>query len=131
MSKLWTEEDVATAAALWAGLSDMLQQQRAEIVGEAIGRTYHGVLHRYNKFGDSFDGATRGPMSAKHNRAPDHVLAERDRAIASDTRSPAAVMLGEPPPGRSALDRYTPPGPPRNIPWADAFGSRHSRLGGE
>jgi hypothetical protein len=34
------------------------------------------------------------------------------------------------PPGRSALDRYTPPAPPKHRAWADAFADKNIRLGG-
>jgi len=129
MSKLWTDEDIAAAAAMWANLPELSREQRAKVVGPAIGRSPNGVLHRFAKCGPSFDKAVI-PPSNKYNRAPDHVLAARDLAIATDTRSPAAVMLGEPPPGRSALDRYTPPSPPKHRAWADAFADKNIRLGG-
>jgi hypothetical protein len=38
-----------------------------------------------------------GPTEARQR------MAERDQRQAADTRTPAQVLLGEPPPGRSAL----------------------------
>jgi hypothetical protein len=48
-----------------------------------------------------------GVFAPAYSRAPpDHVLAERDRAIAAP-RDLNAVLSGDPLPGRSALDRRT------------------------
>jgi hypothetical protein len=35
---------------------------------------------------------------------PPHVLQERDRVLAADRRDLAAILLGDPPPGRRGID---------------------------
>lgn len=48
-----------------------------------------------------------GALTAAYSRAPpDHVIEERDRALAG-TRDLSAIAFGDPLPGRSALDRRT------------------------
>jgi hypothetical protein len=44
-------------------------------------------------------------MRVEQPSCPDHVIAERDNAIANDRRSFTAVFMGDPLPGRSAADR--------------------------
>jgi hypothetical protein len=41
------------------------------------------------------------------DRPSDKLLRERDARIAADTRTPQDILLGNPPPGRSALDQKT------------------------
>jgi hypothetical protein len=36
---------------------------------------------------------------------PAEVIAERDRVLTDDRRDPAAILMGDPPPGRRAIDR--------------------------
>jgi hypothetical protein len=49
------------------------------------------------------------------DRPSDRLLRERDARIAADTRTPQEMLLGNPPPGRSALDQRKPPESPKTM----------------
>lgn len=121
----WTREDCATAARMWREMSAQDEEARAAAIGHMIARKPHTVLRRHLEFGSSFagEGVSRAAPRAP---VPPHVLAERDAIIAASPRSLTAALLGDPLPGRSALDRRPQAGPSPSLPmgWGEALRGR-------
>lgn len=121
----WTPEESAKAAELWRRhFTDVYGDDAAgpwgarglvvTLIGEAIGRSYHGVSDRLKKCGPKFGanlGDRRAPRGCrKHPEAPVRVDAGTLAACAAyrralDQRDVTAATFGDPPPGYSALDR--------------------------
>lgn len=107
----WTAEDVRIAAkTFWRaraqGLNRMDSIRKA---AEACGKARSTVQARYKDYGSSFRNLkieAQGDRRESRHGPPDTVLAERDRNYAAmDRMSLGARLMGDPPPGRSALDR--------------------------
>jgi len=101
----WTAEECATAARMWQELGDMTKIQKCREIGKAIGRSYLAVEFQEKVRGPTFDGIA--PVAERldpRNCPPAHVLEERNRAYAGDV-SLTAAWMGDPLPGRSALER--------------------------
>lgn len=112
--KQWTQEQAATAAQIW-------QDHFVDIYGDgdhktapqgattrvykkiaiAIGRDFQSVWGRYHHFGPGF--GANGPRT--YGKASAHALsAMAARKEAENRQTPIARLMGEPPPGYSALD---------------------------
>jgi hypothetical protein len=107
--KLWTSTDIRRAAEIW-------QRDFADHHGDGDGpwgaqgkvfatiaavtrKTVGSVAGRFDAFGPSFSAGTRGGPSAQ-------AVAELERRNAArDRRDLTSIVLGDPPPGYSALDR--------------------------
>jgi len=125
---LWTAAEEAIARRMWVELTGYSKIERGTIIGKEIGRTAHAVERKFRDLGGG-EGLMRGEPRKSLPGAVD-VFAERDRVMVQDTRPAHERLMGDPPPGRSALDRYTPPAPPKHRAWADAFSDKNIRLGG-
>lgn len=111
--KPWTQDEASTAAHLWQdhfvdlfgddwktapkGATTRAHQR----IAIATGRDFESVWNRFNRFGPSFGANQEG-----YSKVSPQALAERMlRKDAEMRQSPIAALLGEPPPGYSALDR--------------------------
>jgi hypothetical protein len=123
----WTQDEVETAARLWE-VTPGNKSEKCRAIAAALGRTSGSVVARYEARGPSFarEIIPRTPRTAAEIRAgdaPPEVIAEREEAM-SAPRSLTAALFGDPPPSRSALSRYMPPGEPIYRPWSDAGAAR-------
>jgi hypothetical protein len=88
----------------------------------AIAGKWH-VHHAKRNNGVVVHGIGRGKSYLDHvglekpgtDRPSDKLLREKDARIAADTRTPQEILLGNPPPGRSALDQRNSHQPPKTI----------------
>lgn len=111
--KPWTQDEAQTAAELRQehfveihGEEIKVAPQRAAVnafqrIATATKRDYQSVWGRYHRYGPGFGGNQPG-----YNKVSPLALAERAlRKDAEMRQSPIAALLGEPPPGYSALDK--------------------------
>jgi hypothetical protein len=112
----WTAAEIATAARLWAELTaaGVPPGPAYAEIGRALGRKPAAVQSRRKNFGESFAASPRSKLpptrvtagEATAPRASLLLLAARDRRSAAlDRRDLTARLMGDPPPGYSALDR--------------------------
>ena len=92
----WTDHEVARAEAMRAS------GHSYNAIDIALGRYVGATQQKFGQLGTP----SRPERPVGGMRAPDHVLAERDRRLALlDQRTPTQAFFGDPPPGYSALDR--------------------------
>lgn len=118
--RLWMPSEIEIAARIFRetpGTTIGKRGARAAAtrkIAAAIARTIGMVESRLTAFGPTFDRPPRKRVEPKYDqtpicgsiRAPNDVLAERDRRLAAfDLRTPTQEFFGDPPPGYSALDR--------------------------
>jgi hypothetical protein len=117
----WPPSSIAIAAAMWQreivdrygdDEGDVPRGAKARVytlIARQLGVTYATVEGRRLLYGPSFN--TPRFVAAEQRadadwRLPPHLLAERDaRKLASDLRDLTAELMGDPPPGYSALER--------------------------
>ncbi|WP_445222234.1 hypothetical protein ACKWRH_21505 [Bradyrhizobium sp. Pa8] len=106
---LWTSTDIRKAAAIWQrdfadhhGDGDGPWGAQGEVfakIARATRKTVDSVAARFNRHGPSFSAGARGGPS-------EQAYAELERrSAAKDRRDLTASVLGDPPPGYSALDK--------------------------
>lgn len=118
--KLWNDEETTILCQMKAGNKDDRQ------IADALGRTVYGIKERWrwihlteeqkqdrrtkinaNRFGMRKSDATRKIRCASSifsRTIPDGVLIDRDKRMLAP-RSLGCELMGDPPPGYSALDR--------------------------
>jgi hypothetical protein len=112
----WTAEQIALAAEIWQReVSDVygsdpprgLRERVIHNIAARIDRKTWSVARRLSDHGPSFGAPMiRGLGSLEAKRAPPELLVDREhRARAATRRTLTQVVLGDPPPGYSALDR--------------------------
>lgn len=121
----WTPHDIKSAAEMYNYLIEHNSPNAAcEIIGKAIGRSPKSVKSRVYVCGPSFNGGKRAikrpyrkrtpkiPRIAnfihkgkKYVKADPAALAERDQRRSLVPASTTALLMGDPLPGRSALDQ--------------------------
>ncbi len=118
----WTEKDIEVAARLYRQRDHKLggQSRIFRKIATELGRTISGVNGRFRDHGPNFTGSEDGwrkkiryanPYPGQSHitsfrvEIPSRVAAERDRAMELGPQSITAAMMGDPLPGRSALDR--------------------------
>ena len=110
--QLWSEQEIATAAAIYRqlivthghhhGVYALIDRE----VAAALGRDVRGATGRRINFGPTYGKGTGGARVDQSFRVPETVLREREeRQAAADLRTLTATFCGDPPPGYSALDR--------------------------
>jgi len=107
----WTAEETRRAAAMWQKhFADFYDDTDAvpfgaknrvmKIIAQALVRDFASVYNRYQHYGASFASARH---RGDHARA---ALAEMERRRGAEQgRSLTGLLLGDPPPGYSALDK--------------------------
>lgn len=107
----WTEEEIALAESLYRELRRTMRPMQAyRVIGERLGRGMRAVQDRIIGGRNVYSRAERDQSGCIVRRIPgppEHVLRERDEAIAHIPTTTQALM-GDPPPGRSALSRHQP-----------------------
>jgi hypothetical protein len=112
--KLWTQDEAATAAELWQRhfvdqhgedhelpRLDRFRYQIIQRIAATLKRSYDSIEFRLNS-----QGITFGSMQPSARRASPQQMAERlARQDAENRQSPTSRLLGDPPPGYSALDQ--------------------------
>lgn len=105
--KPWSADDIATAARMWQELivskDDGRSRKHDEYrqIGEALKRKPQAVYGRFRKYGPRFVYLERGQSSP----VPVAAEMERSRLLAARARQcPLSAIMGDPPPGFSALD---------------------------
>lgn len=113
----WSAREIATAARIWREqMTEPATRGEAifgrknavcQAIGDAIGRTVYAVKGRFRDHGVAFIS----PAAASCGK-PDPARLEPETALGRDAlahararQSPIAAMLGDPPPGYSALDQ--------------------------
>jgi hypothetical protein len=120
----WTTEDMALADARWRELfvnvygkhaSPQQRWQVLEVIGRALDRTPSAVENRLRLYGASFGlNAASKPLT----QPAEVTEAMRERAVrlaAQLRQDPVSRLLGDPPPGYSALDQARGEPAPRRI----------------
>jgi hypothetical protein len=75
-------------------------------IAKKLGRQKTSVENRFVNNGGAFSRARMHVAEHAEGKAPDYVIAERERRIeAINRRTPTQEFFGDPPPGYSALDR--------------------------
>lgn len=109
----WSAEDIAIAAAIWAAecgapgstreLSRGEVYRTVKMIADAVGRSPSAVDARRRQIGF---WPKIGPIIAARNRISERLMDDAAaRASASESHSLVGAMMGDPPPGFSALDR--------------------------
>ena len=120
----WSEDDMAYAQRRWQELFVEVFGERAPVeerkrifttIGHELNRTGPAVENRLRVYGASF-GLKWGSVPLTSQIADEIVLAAaRPRLEAYARQDPISRMLGDPPPGWSALDRLKPDPEPKRI----------------
>lgn len=112
-SRYWSPEEAELALKTWQSLDpQMSETQRCKIVAGVIGRSPDAIFGRRRDHGESFGVHGKPIRREKRERpptrdivVPDEVWEERDKAYERGHQSISAMLMGDPLPGRSALDR--------------------------
>lgn len=100
-ARLWTPEECRTAARIFRETSSFAG------IARVLGRSSGAVWNRYNEHGETF--VTKAQFSlvrgSPREKPDEAAIADRDAIMALDPVSTTAALLGDPLPGRSALDR--------------------------
>ena len=111
----WSSEEIGTAAEIWArdyvasridgkyphGLKSIVLQK----IADAVGRSFTSAYSRLHDYGPTFDQRSYD-VTPKPVAAPRANEAERQRRLDARARLDlTGRVLGDPPPGYSALDK--------------------------
>src|SRR5581483_9672390 len=115
----WTNDEAQKAQAYYdKRLPDGVSEaQIYRELAEILNRSSNAIGHRFKRRGRGFIGKYREPPRSRPSRAstnnhvakamsiPEEVIAERNRVALLGYRTTTARLMGDPLPGRSALDR--------------------------
>lgn len=111
--KLWTEAEVEQAAAIWerdhvsryggARGPNGSQLEVCTTIAEALGRSVGSVLTRFQDCGPAFVGRRKAHPAAIVLTPEEYDRQRRNEA--RDRMNLTGLVLGDPPPGYSALDK--------------------------
>jgi hypothetical protein len=115
LAQPWSADHMARAETLWRDLfinvhgedpSRALQYPVFEIIGREIGRTASAIESRLRSHGPTFSiNPSRGPVARQDTEALQALVDARARYAARIRQNPCAILMGDPPPGYSALDQ--------------------------
>ena len=108
-SRGWSEREVVLAAQIFRESIGMRNSQIMRAIAAKLRRSMGSVEARFGLFGPSFINP-RGnlhPDTANQGTwiVPRRILEERDERMMLEPQSLTAMLMGDPLPGRSALDR--------------------------
>lgn len=112
----WTAHDIETAAAMWRTMLTEPAQRGESVrgkqktvcnqIGKVLGRTGNAVHARFADCGPRFMVRTPSCGATDDKKLDRDTQIQRDAlAHARERQSPLSAMLGDPPPGFSALDQ--------------------------
>jgi hypothetical protein len=145
--QLWTSNEIERAALIFRAESkDKSKRAVCAIIADALRRTEKSVQARLAAYGTSFDEPRKHWVSERKPRPgagptahyvfakgrPEQtrpsVLAELERFKGSQPVSITAALMGDPLPGRSALDRKKEPPAVQLSPLSATITPRHHEL---
>lgn len=110
----WTDADMAHAEKRWRelfvdvwGTSAPRHERHLifEVIGRKLGRTASAVEHRLRYFGASFGLYAASKPLTQPVEVSQAMLDARERNAARLRQDPCSALMGDPPPGFSALDQ--------------------------
>lgn len=114
----WSDYHVRTAAAIWQReFADLYGDGKGavkppfghvtkvkQMIAHALHRSIASVITRFHDYGPSFDSKDYDVTAKPSPKPGDAEIQRRLRLAALDRRDLTGVILGDPPPGYSALD---------------------------
>lgn len=118
LPQAWTPQDIRVAAQMWQrDVIDRFGDDEADwprgvknlalvAIAAALHRRIETVHSRYDNYGPSFASRRQlGRLLDRRHVSLDVLAARERRNAALDARDVTAAIMGDPPPGYSALDR--------------------------